>query len=370
MKAVVPYKEAVHLLKEAGGEGLELCDQCGLCTGCCPWNVVRRFPLRRLIHEAQLGLVDFGSDDIWLCTTCGLCVERCPRGVAIIDIIRALRRTVVRRGVGGVPKSVRMATNSIMSAGNPWGEPREQRSDWARRLNVKTFTEDTDILYYPCCLVAYDPSVWAIGRAMTTIFRKLDVDFGVLGPEEECCGETARKVGNEPLFQGLVWRNTRVFSEKHVRKMVVSSPHCYYTFKKEYPQNGFEVIHSTQFLGQLVREGRLKFGKQINKRVAYHDSCYLGRHSGLYDEPRELLTSIPGLELVELPENRENSLCCGGGGGRVWAETPVEQRIAELRIGQAREVGADVLASACPYCRLTFESCARVLPTGQVRSFL
>lgn len=369
MKALSPYKEAVEVLKEAGGEISELCYQCGLCTGSCPWNLVRSFLVRRLMHESQLGLVDFESEDVWLCATCGMCVQACPRGVEIIDVMRALRRTVVGLGVGAVPDSLRLATNSMASAGNPWGEPREQRGDWAGALNVKPFAEGTEVLYFPCCLVEYDTSIRPIGQAMARVFQGLGVDFGVLGAEEEnCCGESARKVGNEELFQELVSRNTKSFAEKGVRKIVVSSPHCYYTFKNEYPQNGIEVVHSTQFLAEQLREGKLKFSKEVNRKVAYHDPCYLGRHSGVYDEPREVLSSIPGLELVEMADNRENSLCCGGGGGRVWMETPAEERFGDIRIEQAREVGANVLAAACPYCRLMFETSAAT-PAGEPVEF-
>jgi Fe-S oxidoreductase len=369
MKALSPYKEAVDVLKEAGGENLELCYQCGLCTGSCPWNLVRSFLVRRLMHESQLGLVDFESEDVWLCATCNMCVSVCPRGVEITDVMRALRRTVVGLGAGAVPESLRLALNSMASAGNPWGEPREQRADWAKTLNVKPFAEGTEILYFPCCLVEYDTNVRPIGQAMVSIFQGQGIDFGILGADDEnCCGESARKVGNEELFQELVSRNTKSFAEKGVKKIVVSSPHCYYTFKNEYPQNGIEVVHSTQFLAELLREGKLKFSKEVNKKVAYHDPCYLGRHSGVYDEPREVLSSIPGLELIELPDNRENSLCCGGGGGRVWMETPAEERFADIRIEQAREVGADVLAAACPYCRLMFET-STATPAGGAVEF-
>jgi Fe-S oxidoreductase len=368
VSALSPYKEATDVLKEAGGQALDLCYQCGLCTGACPWNLTRSFAVRRIMHQAQLGLVDFESEDVWLCVTCGACVARCPRGVDIINVMRAMRRTVAGLGVGGVPSSVRIALNSISAEGNPWSGARANRADWARGLGTKTWTEGTKLLYYPCCLVAYDASITRIGKAVVKILQALGTDFALMGTDEDCCGESARKAGNEPLFQGLVTRNTERFSEKGVRQMLVSSPHCYYTFQNEYrfSKNGVRVLHSAQFLARQLREGRLKLTADLPKRrVTYHDPCYLGRHGGIYDEPREVLASIPGVELVEMADNRENSLCCGGGGARVWTETPMAERFVRERVRQALDVGAEVMATACPYCMLMIESCAQVDPQFQ-----
>jgi Fe-S oxidoreductase len=183
------------------------------------------------------------------------------------------------------------------------------------------------------------------------------VDFGILATKEVCCGESARKAGQESLFQNLAESNITAFNEAGVKRIVVTSPHCYNAFKNEYPELGgnFEVIHFSQYLVELIKEGRLKFTKELNKKVTYHDPCYLGRHNGIYDEPRQVLESIPGLELVEMSENRENSLCCGGGGGRIWMETKKGERFSDLRLEQALEVGASILALACPYCMVNFE---------------
>lgn len=365
---VTPYKEAADMLKQAGGETLDLCYQCGLCTGACPWNLTRSFAVRRIIHQAQLGVVDFESEDTWLCATCGACVARCPRGVEIIDVMRAVRRTVAELGVGEAPPSVRNAIKSISAEGNPWSGARENRADWTRGLGTRTWTEGTELLYYPCCLVAYDASVTRVGKAVVKILQALGTDFALMGTEEECCGESARKAGNEPLFQELVARNTQRFSDKGVGQMLVSSPHCYYTFRNEYgiSQNGVNVQHVTQFLAGQLREGGLKLTVELPpKRVAYHDPCYLGRHSGIYDEPREVLSSIPGVELVEMVDNRENSLCCGAGGSRVWAETPMAERFVSQRVRQALDVGAEVLATACPYCLLMIESHVLADPQAQ-----
>jgi len=344
------------MVVDAGGGALNQCIQCGLCTGTCPWNLLRSFPTRRLIHQSQLGVADFEGEDLWTCATCRACVAVCPRGVAIIDIMRALRSIVVEYGAGYCPEGLRVTMKNIASVGNPFGEPPERRAEWGEGLNVSTFSRRTDVLYFSCCVPAYDPTVRRVAQATAAVLKKAGVDFGVLGARESCCGESVRKAGNESLFRTLAQSNIAAFTEHGVKKIVVSSPHCFHTFRNEYPDLGgrFEVMHSIQYLLQLVREGRLKLAKDINLRVTYHDPCYLGRHNEVYDEPRELLESIPGVELVEMADNRESSLCCGGGGGRIWQESVKGERLSDLRVEQALETGAQVLAIACPYCMQNF----------------
>jgi Fe-S oxidoreductase len=183
------------------------------------------------------------------------------------------------------------------------------------------------------------------------------VDFGILGPTENCCGESIRKAGNETLFKRLARENIKTFIDNGVKKILVSSPHCYNTFKNEYSEFkvNFEVVHISQFLMELVKEGRIVPNKEYRRRITYHDPCYLGRHNGIYDEPREVLRKISGLELHEMPDSRAESLCCGMGGGRVWMETEKHERFSNLRIEQALEVGAEVLATSCPYCITALE---------------
>jgi len=354
MTVINPFTEAAEAIIEAGGEALKSCYQCGLCTAACPWNLVRSFLTRKLIHQAQVGLVELEDEDIWLCATCGACVERCPRGVEIIDIMRALRRIGTQWGAN--PKSLKTVMASLGSVGNPMGEAPEKRADWAKELGVRIFTPGTEFLYFSCCIPAYDPQAKRIALATADVLNKAKVDFGILGAEENCCGESARKVGEEELFQSLAQANIEAFKRHGVGKVIVSSPHCYHTFSNEYPAIGgdFQVLHITQFLAELIENKRLKLKKSFPKKVAYHDPCYLGRHNKIYDEPRGVLKSIPGLELVELPDSGEDSLCCGGGGGRIWMETRKGERLSDLRIEQAIEVGAEVLAVSCPYCLINF----------------
>lgn len=357
VKAVSPSRETLDFIKEAGGEAFKLCYQCGLCSGVCPWNQVRNFIVRLMMHQAQLGLVNFEDEAWWLCATCRACVGRCPRGVEIIDVMRAMRRILVGFGVGYVPDSLKLTLKNISAVGNPVGEAPEKRADWAKDLDIKEFSPDKEFLYFPCCIPAYDPKVKRVARSLSTILKKAKIDFGILGSAENCCGESIRKAGNEDLFENLGRSNTVTFRGKGVKKVLVSSPHCYHTFKNEYPKFGinFEPLHYTQYLAQLLEEGRLKFGKEVKKKVTYHDPCYLGRHNNIYDAPRQLLKSIPGLELLEMPDNREDSLCCGGGGGRIWQETKKGERFSDIRLEQAIEVGAEILATACPYCILNFD---------------
>jgi len=369
MLPVAPSREVVDIIKDEGGDILKLCYQCGLCTATCPWNQVRSFPVRQLIHQAQLGLSDFEDEDVWLCVTCKACVDRCPREVEIIDVWRALRRVVSEVGAGKMPESLRIAIKNISGVGNPLGEPAEKRADWAKDLGVKTYTKGTEILYFTCCIPAYDPKIQRVARATVDILKKAGVDFGILlDAGLSCCGESVRKAGQESTFQSLAQNNIGLFNEAGVNRVVVASPHCYHTIKNEYPEFGgdFEVIHLTQYLAELIKQGRLKLTKKLNKKVAYHDPCYLGRHNDVYDEPRQILESIPGLELVEMYNYREDSLCCGGGGGGVWEETKKGERFSDIRVEQALEVGADILAAACPYCMVMFEDSILTSDKGDV----
>jgi len=263
----------------------------------------------------------------------------------------------VEVGAGKVPDSLRLAVKNVSGVGNPLGEPSEKRVDWAKDLGVKTYTKGTEILYFPCCYQVYDPSISRAARATVDILKKAGVDFGILDDSVVCCGESARKAGNESLFQKLAQTNISAFKEAGVNKIVTTSPHCYYTFKNEYPELGsnFEIVHLTQYLADLLKEGRLKLTKELNKKVTYHDPCYLGRWGDVYDEPRQVLKSVPGLELIEMGDTREYALCCGGGAGRVWMETKKGERFSDLRIEQALESEATVLAVACPYCMVNFE---------------
>ena len=358
METVTPYKEIMEVIKEKGGEAFKLCYQCGLCDTVCPWNRVRSFSMRKIVREATFGLTEIESEDLWRCTTCGRCPQQCPRDVRQIESGVALRRIATEYGVFPAPvRPLRAVSASLMAEGNPLNEERRKRGDWAEGLSVKTFTEGMEILYFPGCYLSYDPRLNKVAKATADILNRAEVDFGILGPKENCCGESIRKTGDEELFKRLARENIKTFIDHGVKKILVSSPHCYHTFKNEYPQFrvNFEVVHLSQYIFKLLEEGRLAFNKAYGKKVTYHDPCYLGRHNGLYDEPRGVLKKIPGLELIEMADSRKDSLCCGGGGGRIWMETPKGERFSDLRLEQAIGAGAEVLVTSCPYCIANFE---------------
>jgi Fe-S oxidoreductase len=358
LENVADYKEIIDVIKESGGEAFKRCFQCGLCDVVCPWNRVRNFSMRKVVRQATFGLTDIESEDIWLCTTCGRCPQQCPRDVKQIESGIALRRIATEYGV--FPKSVtavRTIRGSLVGEGNTLSEERAKRGDWAKDHSVKPFTEGMEILYFPGCYPSYDPRLKKVAVATANILNQAGVDFGILGAKENCCGESIRKTGDEEVFKRLARENIKTFIDNGVKKILVSSPHCYHTFKNEYPEFmvDFEVVHMTQYLFELIQDGKLELKKEYGKKITYHDPCYLGRHNGIYDEPREVLQKVPGLVLNEMPDSRVDSLCCGGGGGRVWMETQKGERFSDLRIQQAMDVGAEELVTACPYCITMFE---------------
>jgi len=358
VETVAPYKEIIDVIKASGGDAFKRCFQCGLCDVVCPWNRVATFSMRKLVREATFGLTDIESEELWRCTTCGRCPQQCPRDVKQIESGVSLRRIATEYGVFPASvKPIRTISGSLVGEGNPLNEERKKRADWAEGLSVKTFTEGMEILYFPDCYCSYDSRLKKVARATANILNRAGVDFGILGAQENCCGESIRKTGDEDVFKRLAKENIKTFIDHGVKKILVSSPHCYHTFKNEYPEFmvNFEVVHISQYLFELIKEGRLELTKEYGKKVTWHDPCYLGRHNGIYDEPREVLKKIPGLELHEMPESRVDSLCCGGGGGRIWMETPKGERFSDLRLEQAIAAGAHVLVTSCPYCITNFE---------------
>jgi Fe-S oxidoreductase len=351
-EALTPFYEVNEALVAMGAEKLNLCMQCGMCAGSCPWRVVDGpFNVRRLIRMAQLGVEGYESDDIlYGCTTCNKCVLKCPRGVTIIDIVKAMRAMIAE--TGAIPGVLKTATGSVHSNGNPWSEPSEKRTAWMKGLDVPTFDESKEYFLFVCCTSAYDARSQNIAKAMVKVLTAADISFGVIGEEERCCAESMRKIGDEELFMNTAQKNIDLYKDKGVKKIITTSPHCYYTFTQEYPEFGgeFEVVHYTQFLAGLLDEGKLKLSGTLDKKVTYHDPCYLGRHSEVYDEPRALINAVTGDNLVEMKNIRKDSFCCGAGGGRLWMETKPEWRFSDLRIQEACDTGASILATACPYC--------------------
>jgi Fe-S oxidoreductase len=276
--------------------------------------------------------------------------------VSLPDIMRSIRRVLVE--FGSYPGELKDSIARIQSDGNPFGEARERRCEWIGELEAPAFEPDKEFLWFPCCVPAYDPRVSQSGRASLAVLRAADVAFGLLRNGQSCCCESVRKVGAEDVFQDGAKANIAVFKDAGVRKILASSPHCCIAFEKDYPELGadFEVVHQTQLFHKLIKDGKLIPRNPLNKKVVYHDPCTLGRQRGVYEEPRETLRSIPELELVEIPDfTREHSVCCCGGSGGAWLERPKEERLSDVRVRQAADAGAQILAVACPHCLQMFE---------------
>ncbi|MEW6530450.1 MAG: (Fe-S)-binding protein [Thermodesulfobacteriota bacterium] len=367
MEARIPFLEVSDAIVYSGAETLYWCMQCGLCTGTCPYRLVpgaasEEFNIRLVQHLGQLGLEGFESENcLFACTTCRACVDVCPRGVEIINNVMGMRRMLAE--VGTIPPSLKTIAGSLHSQGNPWSGPRDQRTAWIKDVEVPTFSEQTEYFLFVCCTSCFDARSQNIARSVAKALTAAGISFGIIGNEESCCGEAIRKVGDEQLFQNLAQANVKLYNSKGVKKIIVTSPHCLYTFKNEYPELGgeWEVFHYSEVLASAVSEGKLKLSGSDAGAVTFHDPCYLGRHTKLYDPPRQLLQSLPGADLKELARTKNKSVCCQGGGGRVWMETAAGERFAELRINDAVATGAKTLVTACPYCITMLEDSLKVL---------
>lgn len=334
------------------------CIQCGVCTGGCPVSRKANLNIRKYMREVAVTgkLTVHPQNELWSCTTCSTCEIRCPKGLNPYEFLIDIRSVAVEEGK--IAPTIRDALESIFKNGNPWGRIRSKRSEWAQGLDVKHISEGAEILYFVGCTPAYDPRVQEVAKSLVECFKKAKVNFGILGDEENCCGGEVYGMGEKGLFEFLVEENMKLFNKYSIKQVVTCCPHSYHSFKNRYKQTGFEVQHHSQLLASLIENGRLTFSREINKKVIYHDPCFLGKQNGVYDEPRKVIESIPGVKLIEFDRSRERSLCCEGGGGRMWIDIPGE-RLAEVRVRDAVEAGAEVLATACPFCLLTLEDAVK-----------
>jgi len=301
--------------------------------------------------------------EIWDCTTCYTCAARCPKGLEPLEVLIGLRSIQIEEG--RVQPTVRDALESIFKDGNPWGSPRAKRLDWVKDLEVKILEpeaeETTDVLLFICCTDAYDPRVMKVAQALVKVLDAAGVDFGLIGEDESCCGSEVRRLGEEGLFEMCDEENVELLNSFNVNRIVAISPHCYNTLKKEYHGLKHPVLHYTELVAQLLEDGKLQLKGELPKVVTYHDPCFLGKQNDIYDEPRYIITRIPGVEFREFDRCRERSLCCEGGGGKMWVESESkEERLAEIRVTDAKELGAEVIAVACPFCLLTLEDATKV----------
>ena len=254
-----------------------------------------------------------------------------------------------------IPATAEKALISIEDISHPWRGTTFSREDWAEGLDIKVLADDSDIdiLFWVGCTEALEDRSIRVAQAVAKLLKLAEVKFGILGFEESCCGEPARRLGNEYLFQLQALKNIELLKRYKVKKIVTACPHGYNTLKNEYPQFGgsfFEVMHHTEFIANLLIDGKLNITKKDNSPVTYHDPCYLGRHNNLYELPRRILTKVPGITLVEMKNNRQSSFCCGGGGGHMWLERGGGQQINEMRLAQAADTKAKTIITACPWC--------------------
>jgi len=348
---------------------LYACIQCGKCTGGCPMAMKTKLNPRSLIYRIMLsgnGYDIEGREELWDCTTCNTCSSRCPKQVSPMETIIALRGAFVEKG--RVHPNVKTALESTFRHGNPLTMPREDRAAWVGDLPVKLMADEValnhnpDYLYFVGCTPSYDPRIQQVTRSIVNLFQQGGVDFGILGEEESCCGSEIRRLGEQGLFEMMVEEYQEVFKGYNIQKMFTTSPHCYNAFKNDYPKSGMKVQHYTEVLANRLASGDLKLSGNFEKKITYHDPCYLGKHNQVFDEPRAVLQSVPGVTLIEMDRSREKSLCCEGGGGRMWLEgTNPSTRLAQMRVNEALETGAEILATACPFCLLTLDEAVKHL---------
>jgi len=341
------------------------CIQCGRCTGGCPVTVRANLNVRQFVNDAydESKLDELAKiADIWDCTACHTCAVRCPKGLKPLEVLIGLRTLIIESGK--VEPTVRDALQSVLLEGNPWEKSRAARSDWMEGLDVRIAEPGVPVenLFFVCCTIAYDRRVQAIAKNMVKIMNKAGIDYAFIDENESCCGSEVFTLGEEGLFEMLIEDNTEFLNGYTANQIVTLSPHCFTTYNAHYPDLKSKVIHYTQLLDQLITDGRLSYSGELQKKVVFHDPCYLGKQGGIYDEPRRLLQKIEGVELLEFERRRERSLCCEGGGGKMWVESESKkERLAETRIKDAKELGADIVAVACPFCVLTLEDAMKNL---------
>ena len=352
------------------------CAVCGRCTDVCPANLTGKVlsPMHVVqglrYHIADATSVENEEDipniigsriekqAVWDCLTCGACTEVCPVGNEPFHPLVDIRRYMVMEEPD-IPEGAEGALRNLEQRGHPWSGTTFTRESWYEGLEVKTFAEnpEAEYLLWVGCTSALEQRSQSIPRAMVSILNRAEVDFAILGPEETCTGDPARRMGNEYLYQMLAMQNIETFNRYSIKKILTSCPHCFNNIKNEYPHLGgnYEVMHYSELISDLIEKEKIKPVVPIETTLAYHDSCYLGRHNGIYEAPRQVAKSIPGLELVEMKKCRGNGFCCGAGGGHMWYEEEGNQRVNHSRTDQFLETGADTVGVSCPFCMQMME---------------
>ena len=353
------------------------CTECGRCEELCPaWNTDKPLSPKKLIVDLKKNLYrnkalildgkmdevshviddNVTEDVIWACTSCRACEVACPVFIEHTDKIYDVRRNLVMME-SKFPVEVQAVFKNMETNASPWAFSPSERANWAQGLDVKTMAdvgtaENLDVLLWVGCACSYDDRNKSVVKSFVSLLNKAGVKFAILGTEEQCTGDAARRIGNEYLFQTLAKANVETLNRYNVKRIVTACPHCFNTLKNEYGDMGgkYEVLHHSQYIGKMISEGKLKPTKPINETITFHDSCYLGRWNNVYEQPRDTIKSIPQANLVEMKAHHEKGMCCGAGGGRMWMEETIGKRINVTRAEQAIETKATTVATACPFC--------------------
>lgn len=348
--------------KTAFGPFMPICPS-GLKFGFESHYAVGRIEIARAILDGRLQIDANVMKRIYTCTSCGGCDQQCGSTVGVypLQIIEAIKREAMENGL--IPPEVRDFLKSMSIHGNPYLAPAEKRGEWALDMEIEPY-DGQEYLFYVGCVGSYDERGQRVARSVAKLMKKAGLAFGILGVEERCDGNEVNRVGEWDLFEFMAKENIEFLKNKGVQKIFSLTPHGFNAFKNEYPRWGadFEVLHYTQLLRQLYEGGKIKPAKDLKARITYHDPCFLGRHNGEYDAPRELLEAVPGVELVEMEMNRENAFCCGGGGGNFFTDIlgSGSKSPARIRVRQALETGAQILAVACPNCARMLEDAVKI----------
>lgn len=371
------------------------CTECGRCQNACPATTTgKSLNPRQVVHDIKINLLknavqlnrgeapilpligaagegSVSEESIWGCTTCGACMEVCPVFIEQMPKIIQMRRHLVEMEAR-FPEELLNLFENMESRSNPWGIAPTERTKWCSTLDVRPFDREvTEYLFFVGCSGSFDSRQKHATVALATILDAAGVSWGILGKDEKCCGDSLRRLGNEFVFDKMARENVQLFRDKGVTKVITQCPHCFSTLKNDYRQYGLEleVIHHSELINELLKSGKLKLNRQVSDlgTIAFHDSCYLGRHNGVYEAPREALRQATGELPVELERNRDNAFCCGGGGGRMWMEEIEGSRINLARVEEALATKPDTLCVACPYCLTMFEDGLKDKGAGQVR---